>query len=307
MTKKTIFIDGSEGTTGLQIRERIKGFDTIMQIKLPPELRKDVAARKEVLNDADIVVLCLPDAAAKESVSLIENPNVRVIDASTAHRTNPAWVYGFPELTPDQADLIHAAKRVANPGCYATGAIALLAPLVSSKLLSPHAFYAIHGVSGYSGGGRKTIELCEGKTDAPLPPHYQMYALSSMHKHVPEIVKFAGLKETPLFTPSIANDVPQGMIVQIPVCVPQCGAEALHKQLSAHYADQPMVTIMPYDASEAFEHGKLALDGLAGKDTMELYVTPYDKGRKALLLARLDNLGKGASGAAVQNLKLMLG
>lgn len=314
MTTHLIFIDGSEGTTGLQIRERLEGRTDVELITIDPPLRKNPNARMECINAADIAILCLPDAAAREAARMIYNPDVKIIDASTAHRTDPNWVYGFPELSKQQENTIRKSKRVSNPGCYATAAIALLAPLVGARLIPAYRLYSINGLSGYSGAGRATIEACEGKTYHPIPPGLQLYSLGTEHKHVPEIVQHAGLTQVPVFSPTIVNTVRQGMIVTIPVDLSTfkrngrnvVTPEAIHTTWAVHYEGQQHIKVMPRD-SLVKGNGKLALDGLAGKDHMELYVAPYDRADAALLIARLDNLGKGASGAAIQNLNLMMG
>lgn len=300
-----VFIDGEAGTTGLQIRERLLGRGDVQLLHLRDGERKDPAARARAINGADLVILCLPDAAAREAVAMIENRNVRVIDASTAHRVDPDWVYGFPELEQDQSAKIAGSKRVSNPGCYSTGALALLRPLLLAGLLPKEAALSINAVSGYSGGGRQLIEEYEGENADPSP--YWIYGLAMSHKHLKEMWVHSGLVREPLFVPSVAR-FRQGMLVQVPLqlaVLPGRPKTAdIHGVLSNHFAGQAFVSVAPLD--ECADLGRLDPQGLNGTNDMRLFVFGNDDRGQGLLVAQLDNLGKGASGAAVQNLNLML-
>jgi N-acetyl-gamma-glutamyl-phosphate reductase len=308
MTAK-IFIDGEAGTTGLQIHSRLRARRDLEVISIDPARRKDPAARAQMLNGADLVILCLPDAAAREAVALITNPAVKVIDASTAHRVAPGWVFGFPESESDQRAAIVTAKRVTNPGCYSTGSIALLRPLVREGLLPADWPVTINAVSGYSGGGRGMIAEFEDEAAANhtrVP--YRIYANGLDHKHVPEIQARVGLGHAPLFTPAVGRYA-KGMLVEVPLqlwALPgQPTLRQIHRTLATAYADEQFIEVASLEAAAALK--TLDPEGLNGTNRMRLYVFGNEGKRQARLVALLDNLGKGASGAAVQNLNLMCG
>jgi len=302
--KKTVFIDGREGTTGLQIDERLAGRSDIELLTIDPEKRKDPAERKKYLNEADFVFLCLPDAAAKEAVSMIENPAVRVIDASTAHRTNPEWVYGFAELGPEQREAIANAKRVANPGCHATGFIACVAPLIASRALPRDYPLTCFSLTGYSGGGKKMIADYEAPDRDEKLSSPRIYGLNLSHKHLPEMKMACALEFDPIFVP-VVDDYYKGMAttVMIPnVMLPvEATAQDLHAVLTEYYAGEHFVTVAPF----GYDEGMIAANTLAGTNHLKLIVCGREE--QTIITALFDNLGKGASGAAVQNLNIMMG
>jgi len=307
MTTPLVFIDGDQGTTGLQIHDRLQGRTDLRLLTLPTQDRKNPARRAEAINACDIAVLCLPDGPAREAAASIANPAVRVIDASSAHRTDPAWVYGFPEMDAQQSARIAAARRVSNPGCYPTGAIALLRPLVQAGLVPAGTPLAIHAVSGYSGGGRARVDEHEGPNAAQAPA-FQVYGLALEHKHVPEIAQHAGLAQRPFFVPAYGA-FRQGIVLTIPLHLRQLPAgatgEHLHARLQRHYAGARHVEVMALEDSQALQH--LDPEALNGTNQLRLCVFTNARHGQVLLAAVFDNLGKGASGAAVQNLDLMLG
>jgi len=297
--KPKVFIDGSEGTTGLQIHDRLASRGDIDLIQIEHLKRKDISERKKFINAADLVFLCLPDDAARESAQLVENENTRIIDASTAHRISEEWVYGLGELTSEQKSKIKKATRVSNPGCHSTGAILLLAPCIGASLIPADYPVVITSVTGYTGGGKNMINLYEtpgsmmsSELNAP-----RLYATSASHKHIPEIVKYTGLKTTPILTPIVA-DYPQGLQVIIPLSLPDVRHQ-IYKTLKNHYAGCSNITVC--DESTAFAASNVN----AQSDKVTIKVLGFDD--KVILTAQFDNLGKGASGAAVQNMNIMLG
>ncbi len=299
---KKIYIDGQSGTTGLRIRERLAARDDVTVLTIPEDKRKDTEARREMLNSADIVFLCLPDAAAREAVALIDNPDVRVLDTSTAHRTDPTWAYGFPELGADFAAKIKASHRIAVPGCHASGFIALVRPLVESGLLSPEAHLSATSLTGYSGGGKSMIAEYESDERDPLLDAPRQYALGQAHKHLPEMKAYTGLVTPPVFLP-IVGDFYAGMEVTVPLHASDVGGatpEALTELYKRFYAGAALVRV-----ADTHESGFLSAGAMEGKDAMEIAV--YGNADRLILVARYDNLGKGASGAAVECLNLLLG
>ncbi len=304
-----VFIDGEAGTTGLQIRERLQARRDLELISIDPDLRKDEAARTDALNGADVAILCLPDQAARDAVGLIQNNAVKVIDASTAHRIAPGWAYGFPELSKTQRRAIAEAARGSNPGCYPTGAIALVRPLVEAGLLPADWPVTVNAVSGYSGGGRQMIAEFE---DPPAPNRsrepYRIYGLNLQHKHVPEMQLHARLQHPPLFAPAVGR-FHQGMIVEVPLqlwALPGSPRPAdLHAALADAYAGERFVEVASLEQATSLR--TLDPEGLNGTNRMRLHVFSNEVAGQARLVALLDNLGKGASGAAVQNLNILLG
>lgn len=305
MTK--VFIDGSEGTTGLRIYERFESRDDVEIMKIDPELRKDPAERAKMINASDITFLCLPDAAAKESVSLVANPNVTIIDTSTAHRTEEGWAYGYPELSKEHREAIKTGKRIAVPGCYASGFITIAYPLVKGGLIPADYPVSSFAVSGYSGAGKKTIAVYESEDRDTELGSPREYALPQMHKHLKEMKKISGLERTPLFSPIIA-DYYSGMFVSLPFYTDMMNGtqtpESVHAYFTDYYKDEKFIRVMPFGA-EADTNGFIGANNRSGWDGMELFVTGNEE--RILVTTRFDNLGKGASGAAIQCMNIVLG
>ncbi len=304
-----IFIDGAAGTTGLQIRDRLEARRDLTLLTLSDSARKDASARAEALNEADIVILCLPDDAARQAVSLITNGGTRVIDASSAHRVAPGWVFGFPEFEPGQYERIATAARVTNPGCYSTGFLSLVRPLVASGHIPKDSALTVNAVSGYSGGGKAMIEEFEAaQSPAYVETVFRTYGLTLQHKHVPEMTERAGLEIPPLFAPSVGRFF-SGMIVEVPLqlrTLPGAPTAAdLRQVLTKNYQGRPLVEVASAEESAALK--TLDAELLTGTNKLKMHVFGNDTTQQARLVAVLDNLGKGASGAAVQNLNIMLG
>ena len=305
--KTRVFIDGSEGTTGLRIHERFQGRDDIELLKIDPELRKDPDERKRLINASDITFLCLPDAAAKESVSLVENENVVIIDTSTAHRTDEDFAYGFPELSDAHREKIIKGKRIAVPGCYATGFISLVYPLVAGGILPKDYPVSCFGLSGYSGAGKKAIAVYEGEERPKEFASGRQYALTQQHKHLKEMQKITGLERTPLFSP-IVDDYYSGMVVSVPLFADMLAKKETPESLLAYYAEyyknQPFIKVSAPD-DQVVESGFIAGNGLSGWDGLKIYVTGNED--RIVISSQFDNLGKGASGAAIECMNLVLG
>ena len=307
MTKK-VFVDGQHGTTGLQIRERLAARDDIRLINLPETHRKDPAARKVAINEADIVFLCLPDDAAREAVSFIENESVRVIDGSTAHRVTPGWVYGLPEINKGQRELIKQSRRIVVPGCHATGFVSLLYPLVAGGIIAPDYPAVCNATAGYSGGGKGMIAAYED----PASPEYirtpRPYALTLNHKHVPEMTQVVGLSRPPVFAPTVVN-VYKGEIVSVPLVTDylkkKLGPAELRDYLAGYYEGERFIRVMPYPADDHLKNGYMTFTDCNDTNYLDIFV--FGNEERMLLAARFDNLGKGASGAAVQDMNIVLG
>lgn len=318
MTPK-VFIDGEAGTTGLQIRQRLEKRRDLHVVSIDPERRKDPAARAELMNEANAVILCLPDDAAKEAVKLILNPNTTIIDASTAHRVDPHWVYGFPEMADGHRVLIQRSKRISNPGCYPTGFIGLVAPLVAAGLIPPTTPITVNAVSGYTGGGKGLIEEFQALPPESTSDAFRAYGYQLAHKHVPEMTKYSGLAHAPIFAPAVGRYA-QGMLVEVPLhlwSLPGAPtASQLREVLADFYQGEEFVSVATAEETAALQKSRAGAGGyveeldpeaLNATNRMRLYVFGNESMRQARLVAQLDNLGKGASGAAVQNLNIALG
>ena len=306
--KKTVFIDGQHGTTGLKINERLSGRKDIEVIEITGADRKDLTTKEKLLNEADIVFLCLPDDAARQSVGLIKNKLVCVIDGSTAHRVAEGWGYGLPELKKEQRNLIKNSKRISVPGCHATGFIAMLYPLVARGIVSPDYPVTCHTTAGYSGGGKAMIADYQGENVPDYIKNPRPYSLALNHKHIPEMTKITGLAHAPIFAPTVVN-VYNGEIISIPLVVPnlqkKLTAAEMRAVLADYYTGEQFIKVMPYPADDYLKNGYMTFTDCNGTNNLEIFVFGNDE--RILLSARFDNLGKGASGAAVQNMNIILG
>jgi N-acetyl-gamma-glutamyl-phosphate reductase len=306
--KKTVFIDGQHGTTGLKINERLSGRKDIELLEITEANRKDPQAKEKLLNESDIVFLCLPDDAARQSVGLIKNKSVCVIDGSTAHRIAEGWVYGLPELKKEQRSLIKKSKRITVPGCHATGFIAMLYPLVAMGIVSPDYPVTCHTTAGYSGGGKAMIADYQGENVPDYIKNPRPYSLALNHKHIPEMTKITGLVHAPIFAPTVVN-VYNGEIISIPLVVPnlkkKLTAAEIRAVLAEYYAGEQFIKVIPYPADDYLKNGYMTFTDCNGTNNLEIFVFGNDE--RILLAARFDNLGKGASGAAVQNMNIILG
>jgi len=306
--KKTVFVDGQHGTTGLKIHEYLNTRKDIEVIEIPEDKRKDPETKQRLLNDVDIVFLCLPDDAARESVSLIKNNSVRIIDGSTAHRTSEGWIYGLPELKKEQRALITKSRRLTVPGCHAAGFILMLHPLIAQGIISPNYPVTCHAIAGYSGGGKTMISNYENENTPDYIKNPRPYSLALNHKHLPEMMKMVGLSRPPVFSPTVI-DVYHGEIISIPLVVESLekhlSATDIRETLAAYYADEYFVKVMPYPPDDYLKNGFLTFSDCNGTNNLEIFV--FGNEGRILLSARYDNLGKGASGTAIQNMNLMLG
>jgi N-acetyl-gamma-glutamyl-phosphate reductase len=302
----TVFVDGQEGTTGLRIHEYLAARRDVEVLRIDPDKRKDSAERARLLNAADVAFLCLPDAAAREAAALVTNPRTCLIDASTAHRTKPEWVFGLPELAPGQRERLRASKRIANPGCHASAFILLLRPLVDAGLVPAGATITATSITGYSGGGKKMIEQYQAQPQEPALTSPRPYGLTLVHKHVPEMMAHTGLTQPPLFMPVVGNFY-KGLAVTVPLPVAEFGTtpEAVHAALAARYRGERFIHVLPLRDPAALEAGYFDVQGCNDTNRVDVFV--FANERQAMLIARLDNLGKGASGAAVQAMNVHLG
>jgi N-acetyl-gamma-glutamyl-phosphate reductase len=305
MTTK-VFVDGQEGTTGLRIHEYLAARPDIEVLRIAADKRKDNAERARLLNAANVAFLCLPDAASREAAAMVDNPDTCLIDASTAHRTVPGWAYGLPELAPQQREAIRNSKRIANPGCHASAFILLLRPLVDAGLVPASTVVAATSITGYSGGGKKMIEQYQALPTEPALTSPRPYALTLAHKHLPEMAAHTGLKQPPVFQPIVANFY-KGLSVSVPLSLANLGqtAEALQSAFEAHYAGERFIRVMPLRDAATLEEGFFDVQGCNDTNRVDIFVFASDS--QAVLMARLDNLGKGASGAAVQAMNVHLG